>query len=278
MLLDPEFFFKITFFLNKGNEFLNETYIKLPLNSNIPGKSKAMQDTLKRKLKTNPTSNKVKDPKNITDQDSVSSFPNKSDNNSSLIENKTSPSHFDANDNLKSRIFKESSQCARTAFPNSLFSLTSSFILGNIKSTTLNQSINWLLVIYFLASGSTSNLNSKSNSNDNPNTEDLNKQMSQKKLESSNICLSSICPISQNQVLKRPRNFQCTYPDCNKSYLKSSHLKQHVRSHTGEKPFKCNWVDCNWQFTRSDELTRHYRKHTGKYEVFYKKSIYQNTR
>ena len=69
----------------------------------------------------------------------------------------------------------------------------------------------------------------------------------------------------------RPRNFQCTYPDCNKSYLKSSHLKQHVRSHTGEKPFKCNWVDCNWQFTRSDELTRHYRKHTGKYEVFYKK-------
>lgn len=63
--------------------------------------------------------------------------------------------------------------------------------------------------------------------------------------------------------LARPRNFQCSFPGCNKSYLKSSHLKQHYRSHTGEKPYKCNWNNCSWQFTRSDELTRHYRKHTG---------------
>ena len=61
----------------------------------------------------------------------------------------------------------------------------------------------------------------------------------------------------------RPRNFQCNFANCNKSYLKSSHLKQHFRSHTGEKPYKCNWNNCSWQFTRSDELTRHYRKHTG---------------
>ncbi|XP_053549861.1 transcription factor Sp6 [Bombina bombina] len=62
---------------------------------------------------------------------------------------------------------------------------------------------------------------------------------------------------------KRKIFHNCHIPGCGKAYAKTSHLKAHLRWHSGDRPFVCNWLFCGKRFTRSDELQRHLQTHTG---------------
>ena len=54
------------------------------------------------------------------------------------------------------------------------------------------------------------------------------------------------------------RRHKCAF--CGAAFLHSSHVKKHIRIHTGEKPFVCS--DCGAAFTENGGLKRHSRVHT----------------
>ncbi|XP_036397118.1 transcription factor Sp5-like [Megalops cyprinoides] len=80
-------------------------------------------------------------------------------------------------------------------------------------------------------------------------------------------CRRCRCPNCQSSSSSdkpgKKKQHVCHILGCGKVYGKTSHLKAHLRWHSGERPFVCNWLFCGKSFTRSDELQRHIRTHTG---------------
>ncbi|RVX74518.1 hypothetical protein B0A52_01644 [Exophiala mesophila] len=57
--------------------------------------------------------------------------------------------------------------------------------------------------------------------------------------------------------LSRPKNLKCPYENCEKAFNRQSRLKEHIRSHTNERPFKCSYFPCTKSFLRDSHLKHH---------------------
>ena len=58
-----------------------------------------------------------------------------------------------------------------------------------------------------------------------------------------------------------PRRFACTR--CKKTFVYSSHLKRHMRIHSGERPYKCDHPGCDAAFAEAGDAKKHMRTHSG---------------
>ncbi|KAH9529737.1 factor 13 [Dermatophagoides farinae] len=55
------------------------------------------------------------------------------------------------------------------------------------------------------------------------------------------------------------RSYQCSWPDCEKSFFDNTSLKDHVRVHLNFKRFRCKWPHCSYACEQKTNLITHIR-------------------
>ncbi|VDP93491.1 unnamed protein product [Echinostoma caproni] len=65
-------------------------------------------------------------------------------------------------------------------------------------------------------------------------------------------------PTSRPELIRR---FSCPYKNCNKVFLKANRMREHARTHTGERPYSCPFPGCVATFGRAYGVRRHMQSH-----------------
>ena len=143
-------------------------------------------------------------------------------------------------------------------YPKSKFSLFTTSSQPNINSN-LTSEVNTLLN-KSKPKFQLQNVNQSKSSQEN-NTE-LNPNLVRPNPET-NKCLFNLQHLEEKQEKEKVKYYRCSFKECNKVFLKQSNLKDHIRTHTGEKPYICLHPGCGKTFSQHGNLKKHEKIHSG---------------